>query len=101
MILPIPAIDIINGQCVRLEKGDYSRMSIYSDSPLKMALYWEEKKAPMLHLIDLDGAKTGKPVNFSILTKIINSIHIPVEICLLYTSPSPRDRTRSRMPSSA
>ena len=80
MILPIPAIDIINGHCVRLEKGDYSRMSIYSDSPLKMALYWEEKKAPMLHLIDLDGAKTGKPVNFSILTKIINSIHIPVEI---------------------
>lgn len=45
MILPIPAIDIINGQCVRLEKGDYSQMSIYSDSPLDMALYWEGKRS--------------------------------------------------------
>ena len=80
MILPIPAIDIINGQCVRLEKGDYSQMSIYSDSPLDMALYWEEKKAPMLHLIDLDGAKIGKPVNQPLFLKIIQSVHIPVEV---------------------
>ncbi|NLJ48483.1 MAG: 1-(5-phosphoribosyl)-5-[(5-phosphoribosylamino)methylideneamino]imidazole-4-carboxamide isomerase [Candidatus Atribacteria bacterium] len=80
MILPIPAIDIINGQCVRLEKGDYSRMHIYSDSPLEMALYWERKNAPMLHLIDLDGAKNGKPVNLSIILKIIQSIRIPVEV---------------------
>jgi phosphoribosylformimino-5-aminoimidazole carboxamide ribotide isomerase len=80
MILPIPAIDIINGQCVRLEKGDYSQMSIYSDSPLDMALYWEGKNAPMLHLIDLDGAKIGKPVNLSIFSKIIQSVHIPVEV---------------------
>ena len=80
VILPIPAIDIINGQCVRLEKGDYLQMSIYSDSPLEMALYWEEKKAPMLHLIDLDGAKIGKPANHSLFLKIIQSVHIPVEV---------------------
>ena len=80
MILPVPAIDIIHGKCVRLEKGDYSRIQIYSDSPFEMALYWEKKGAPMLHLIDLDGAKIGKPINDSILTKIIQSVHIPVEV---------------------
>jgi len=80
MILPIPAIDIINGQCVRLEKGDFSRMQVYGDSPLEMALYWERKNAPMLHLIDLDGAKIGKPVNLPIFSQIIQSVHIPVEV---------------------
>lgn len=80
MIIPVPAVDIINGQCVRLEKGDYSRVDVYSDSPLDMALYWESKGAPMLHIIDLDGAKMGKPINYSIISKIIQSVNIPIEV---------------------
>jgi len=80
LILPVPAIDIIDGQCVRLEKGDYARVSIYDDSPLDMAFYWEKLGAPLLHLIDLDGARLGKPVNHSIISRIIKSVHIPVEV---------------------
>jgi phosphoribosylformimino-5-aminoimidazole carboxamide ribotide isomerase len=59
LILPVPAIDIIGGQCVRLEMGDYHRISVYGDSPQDMAFYWEKKGAPMLHIVDLDGAKLG------------------------------------------
>jgi len=80
LILPIPAIDIIGGQCVRLEMGDYHRISVYGDSPQDMAFYWEKKGAPMLHIVDLDGAKLGQPVNFPVISEIIHSVHIPVEV---------------------
>ncbi|MCX6089650.1 MAG: 1-(5-phosphoribosyl)-5-[(5-phosphoribosylamino)methylideneamino]imidazole-4-carboxamide isomerase [Atribacterota bacterium] len=80
MILPIPAIDVMGGQCVRLEKGDYTRLTVYGDSPVEMARKWEGKGAPMLHVVDLDGAKRGLPVNFPLVIKILETIRIPVQV---------------------
>src|SRR5690625_7089490 len=62
MIL-FPAIDIRGGNCVRLIQGDYDQETIYGDSPTAMALEWERKGAEYIHLIDLDGAKTGNSLN--------------------------------------
>ena len=59
----LPAIDLKNGQCVRLNKGDYNQVTKYSDNPLYMAEKWVNQGANNLHIIDLDGAKSGEPVN--------------------------------------
>ena len=56
----IPAIDIRNGKCVRLFQGDYAKETIYSDSPVAMALKWKNQGAKMLHIVDLSGAKRGR-----------------------------------------
>ena len=64
MIEIIPAIDIINGKCVRLTKGDYSQQKTYADNPLDIAKMMEDAGCKRLHLVDLDGAKDGAPVNF-------------------------------------
>ncbi|MDA3821391.1 MAG: HisA/HisF-related TIM barrel protein, partial [Bacteroidales bacterium] len=69
MIDIIPAIDLIGGKCVRLTEGDYSRKSEYGD-PLDMALMFQDHGIKRLHLVDLDGAKEGKVVNFKVLEKI-------------------------------
>ena len=58
-----PAIDIRNGKCVRLIQGDYDKEIIYDDSPTDMALEWERQGAEYLHIVDLDGAKTGNSSN--------------------------------------
>ena len=62
MIL-FPAIDIRNGKCVRLIQGDYDKEIIYGDSPTEMALEWEQQGAEYIHIVDLDGAKTGNSSN--------------------------------------
>ncbi len=80
MIQPIPAIDILGGKCVRLEKGDYRQSCIFSHSPVDVAIRWVEQAAPMLHLVDLDGAKKGKPVNFQVIKEIVRSVSVPVEV---------------------
>lgn len=80
MMLIIPAIDLINGQCVRLEQGDYHKKTVYSSDPLEMARKFEAAGAELLHLVDLDGAKAGSPQNLDIITKVAKSINIPIEL---------------------
>ncbi|WP_077324307.1 1-(5-phosphoribosyl)-5-[(5-phosphoribosylamino)methylideneamino]imidazole-4-carboxamide isomerase [Virgibacillus siamensis] len=78
MIL-FPAIDIRNGKCVRLKQGDYNQEKVYNDSPVKVAREWQQKKASYLHVVDLDGAKTGNATNLDTLTQIVNAADIPVQ----------------------
>src|SRR5699024_5058497 len=79
MIL-FPAIDIRNGNCVSLKQGDYEQEKIYHKSPVTVALEWEEQGAEYLHIVDLDGAKTGKPANQEVIQSIMQHISIPVQI---------------------
>jgi len=76
----LPAIDILHGKCVRLQQGDYSQETVYADSPVKMAKLWEEQGAEFLHIVDLDGAKDKMPTNFAIISKIAESVNIPIEV---------------------
>lgn len=80
MMLIIPAIDLINGQCVRLEQGDYHKKTVYSSDPLKVAKSFEAAGAQLIHLVDLDGAKSGSPQNLDVVTKIAKNLNIPVEL---------------------
>ena len=79
-MLIIPAIDIINGKVVRLEKGDFSKEKVYSLDPLEVAKTWETKGAEFLHIVDLDGAREGRVKNVGIITNIIKNIKIPCEV---------------------
>ncbi len=76
----IPAIDILAGRCVRLYQGDYQQSQVFSDNPLEMALQWQSLGAPRLHLVDLDGAREGNPVNLEVIAKIVKSLNIPVQV---------------------
>ncbi len=75
----IPAIDIIDGKCVRLTKGDYSTKKIYSEDPLSVAKYFEDCGIRYLHLVDLDGAKTHKIVNYKTLESICKGTDLIVD----------------------
>ncbi len=75
----IPAIDIIGGACVRLYKGDYERKIKYSDNPVEVAGKWMEYGAKWIHLIDLDGARTGLPQNLGIVSKIKEKYNALIE----------------------
>ena len=79
MIL-FPAIDIRGGKCVRLIQGDYSQEIIYNDSPTAMAKEWEEQGAAYIHVVDLDGAKTGDSLNKEAIQAIAGSVSIPVQV---------------------
>jgi len=79
-MMVIPAIDLKGGKCVRLKQGLMSRETIYSDSPGEMAAAWCEQGAERLHLVDLDGAVGGKPVNRDAIRDILKSVPIPVEL---------------------
>lgn len=70
MIEILPAIDIINGECVRLSQGDYSRKTTYAATPVEMARLYAGAGIKRLHLVDLDGAKTGQPCNLHVLRDI-------------------------------
>ena len=76
----IPAIDLRLGLCVRLFQGDYQQETVFSDEPVSVALAWQEQGAPRLHLVDLDGAAGGAPVNLEVITSIIHNLTIPVQI---------------------
>jgi len=75
----IPAIDIINGQCVRLTKGDYDQKTVYSDSPAKMAKSFETLGFQRLHVVDLDGAKSKHIVNDAVLKAITTETKLTVD----------------------
>lgn len=74
----IPAIDLIEGKCVRLEQGDYARKKVYNANPVEVAKSFEDKGVKYLHLVDLDGAKAGHIVNWKVLKAIAEqtSLHI-------------------------
>ncbi|MFA4830987.1 MAG: imidazole glycerol phosphate synthase subunit HisF [Patescibacteria group bacterium] len=76
----IPAIDIINGKCVRLVQGNFSDPTVYSNNPIGVAKNFEKQGAVFLHLVDLDGAKSGFPVNLKTVFAIANSVNIPLQI---------------------
>ncbi len=75
----IPAIDIIEGKCVRLEKGDYNKKKIYNEDPLEVALSFEAHGIKNLHLVDLDGAKSNQIVNYKILETIANKTKLTID----------------------
>lgn len=79
MIL-FPAIDVRGGKCVRLIQGDYGRETIYHDAPVKMALEWQSQGAEWIHIVDLDGAKTGDFVNRKTIEQILQEVNIPVQV---------------------
>lgn len=76
----IPAIDLLDGKCVRLKQGDYSEVTVYSNHPEEIAMIFEQQGAELIHLVDLDGAKYGSPKNFKVIEKIIKKINIPVQV---------------------
>ncbi len=76
----IPAIDIIAGRCVRLVQGNFDQETVFSDNPVEMAEQWAQQGATRLHVVDLDGARTGYPQNLNVVQKIVQSVGIPVQI---------------------
>jgi phosphoribosylformimino-5-aminoimidazole carboxamide ribotide isomerase len=79
-MLIYPAIDLLDGRCVRLRQGDYSRETVFSDDPAAVARQWVQLGADRLHVVDLDGAKAGKPVNGKGIRKIVEASGVPVQL---------------------
>ncbi|WP_066720575.1 1-(5-phosphoribosyl)-5-[(5-phosphoribosylamino)methylideneamino]imidazole-4-carboxamide isomerase [Clostridium sp. Marseille-P299] len=75
-----PAIDIKNGQCVRLRQGQFEDILVYSNSPVGVAKKWEESGASYIHLVDLDGALVGHSVNDDVIREIASTINIPIQV---------------------
>jgi phosphoribosylformimino-5-aminoimidazole carboxamide ribotide isomerase len=76
----IPAIDLRDGRCVRLFQGDFGRETIFGQDPPAMARRWAQLGANRLHLVDLDGARTGAPVQLEVIAAITRAVEIPVEL---------------------
>ncbi len=76
----IPAIDIRGGRCVRLYQGDYARETVFSDDPLLVAERWQKEGAQRLHVVDLDGAREGEPVNDAVIGRILKAANVPVQV---------------------
>lgn len=76
----IPAIDLLNGACVRLYQGDYARSQVFNDNPVEVALQWAKQGATMLHIVDLDGAKTGQVVNHQAISQIVQAVPVPIQV---------------------
>ncbi len=79
-MIVIPAIDLKEGRCVRLTQGRMDRESVYSEDPVGMARHWESKGAKRLHVVDLNGAVTGKPVHRRLIEEVAHAVRIPVEV---------------------
>lgn len=76
----LPAIDLRGGKCVRLKQGDYNQETVFGDDPVAMARQWADGGAERLHLVDLDGAKAGQPVNTDVIRSIVNELSIPCQL---------------------
>lgn len=76
----IPAIDLLSGQCVRLYQGDYARSQIFNHNPVDVAKQWVEQGAGWLHIVDLDGAKTGIAVNLKTIRAIAQAVPVPIQV---------------------
>ena len=79
MIEIIPAIDLINGKCVRLSKGDYTQKTEYRENPVEMAQRFEDHGMKRLHLVDLDGARAGKVMNYRVLERIAGHTRLVID----------------------
>jgi len=75
-----PAIDLRGGQCVRLRQGDYSRETVFDADPVAVACRWVEQGAEWLHLVDLDGARDGRPVNTPVIEAIVRAAGVPCQL---------------------
>lgn len=75
-----PAIDLRGGKCVRLRQGDYAQETVFGDDPVVMAKRWRDEGAQWLHLVDLDGAKAGRPVNHEVVRRIVDAVDIPCQL---------------------
>jgi phosphoribosylformimino-5-aminoimidazole carboxamide ribotide isomerase len=78
-VILLPAIDIRGGQAVRLERGDFAKETVYDADPLDAARKWVEEGAQQLHVVDLDGAREGRPVNLDHLRRIARELDVPVQ----------------------
>ncbi|MBI4494704.1 MAG: 1-(5-phosphoribosyl)-5-[(5-phosphoribosylamino)methylideneamino]imidazole-4-carboxamide isomerase [Chloroflexi bacterium] len=76
----IPALDIRAGRCVRLYQGDYSQETVFGDDPLAVARGWQEAGATRLHVVDLDGARSGQSVHRPLLERLVAEVAIPVQV---------------------
>ena len=76
----LPAIDLRNGKCVRLFKGDYGQETVFSDDPAAVAARWASEGAKMIHVVDLDGAREGAPANLTVVGDIVLSAKVPVQL---------------------
>jgi phosphoribosylformimino-5-aminoimidazole carboxamide ribotide isomerase len=75
----IPAIDLIDGKCVRLTQGDYAKKTVYNENPVDVALEFQQAGLKYLHLVDLDGAKAGKVINWEVVRKITSETTLTVD----------------------
>ena len=76
----IPAIDILDGRCVRLYQGDYQKSEVFGEDPVEVAQRWYDQGAKYLHVVDLDGAKQGKPKNLKVIEAIARSLPIRIQM---------------------
>jgi phosphoribosylformimino-5-aminoimidazole carboxamide ribotide isomerase len=79
-VIVIPAIDLSDGRCVRLAQGDMQRKTVYSDDPVEMALRWADGGAQLIHVVDLDGAVSGRRANAEAIAAICGATDVPVEL---------------------
>src|SRR4029078_10940892 len=75
-----PAIDLLGGKCVRLEQGDYARETVYGDDPASVARDFQRQGAEHLHLVDLDGARAGRPMNLDAVRAILEAVDMQCEL---------------------
>ena len=75
-----PAIDIRGGRCVRLYQGDYDRETVYADDPVRQAVAFAEQGCSWVHVVDLDAARTGEPVNRRVIERLAAAIDVPVQV---------------------
>jgi phosphoribosylformimino-5-aminoimidazole carboxamide ribotide isomerase len=95
-VILYPAIDIANGRAVRLVQGDFDAETVYADDPLEAARSWVEAGARFLHIVDLDGARTGTPQNLHHLERIVRELDVPVQYGGgLRSLPAVRDAIRA------
>jgi phosphoribosylformimino-5-aminoimidazole carboxamide ribotide isomerase len=80
MVLLVPAIDIRDGRCVRLVRGEPGTEKIYSNDPVQMAILWRGENAKCLHVVDLDGAFEGSMKNLELIRRMVNTVDIPIQI---------------------
>jgi len=78
-MIVFPAVDIQAGKAVRLRRGDFDDVTVFSEDPVDLARYWQDQGAEALHVIDLDAARTGDLTNFAIVERIVKALDIPVQ----------------------
>jgi phosphoribosylformimino-5-aminoimidazole carboxamide ribotide isomerase len=79
-VIIIPAIDLKDGRCVRLAQGDFRRVTIYSDDPVKIAKTWQDSGAERIHVVDLDGSLAGSPQNKNVIQSIVEEVKVPIQV---------------------